>query len=446
MASKDLFSVGISLIVIVALILSSNIESFSSEIGSQHTIPKNNTGPQSGLSIFMNLYPQRLGKDFKLVDFLQKLKLNSNEPMWNGLYNSQGQRSLWVEKKLRPIIIVPGLCATPIWSRSGETWNPFWGKVVPKDSSTIINADDVITTTQEFGSLDFDPPEYMDILINALEAKGYVKGSNLFGAGYDSRLIGSQNEINQWCLSLTRLIEKVCADQENPAIIIGHDLGSQCANYFLVGAIQEWKDKYIQSFISISGTFGGTPKALRTILSGEPGASFTINDTVKNFSGLSLMLPEPRIWGDNPLVHFNQVSYSSYDLEKLINQVSSDAALVYKIVKPIREQSMQAPGVPVYIMCGDDLNTESSYNYGMSLSDDPQQNLPFYMLDLPSNQKFNYPDYFNGDGTVPRFALEWSIWWSKYQPQPVYFKFFTGAEHTKILSMFEPIRYLLDII
>jgi hypothetical protein len=66
-------------------------------------------------------------------------------------------------------------------------------------------------------------------------------------------------------------------------------------------------------------------------------------------------------------------------------------------------------------------------------------------LELPFNRKFNYPDRFTGDGTMPKFALEYPIWWSKNQIQPVYFQFFTGMEHTKILSTMEPIQYILNV-
>jgi len=479
------------IIVILALMFYNKTEGFASEIASIGSMPSNNSGPESGLSLFMNLHKQ-FGSDFKLFEFIQKLKLNNSDPVWNGVYSKGGHtRNLFKSKKLPPIILVPGLGATPIFARWNKStsqgiksidesdnfetgdawackqiqssWTQLWEpdvegiasycwadnvKVAPSsDNKKIVNASGVNTTIQDFGSLDFTG-EYMDNLIESLEAVGYKKGENLFGACYDFRKIGSQDEIDAWCFSLTKLIEKNSALQENQAIIIGHDLGSTIANYFLVNAVPEWKNKYIKSFVTISGVFGGCPKALRAILSGvsAPANSLNFSDAVRNFSGLHLMLPHPNIYGDNPLVHFNQVSYSSYDIEKLINTVSEEAAKIYKIVKPIREKSMKAPGVTTYILAGDDLNTESSYKYNMSLVNSPQRNAPFYQLELPFNQKFNYPDYFVGDGTCPKFALEYPIWWTKTQQNPVYFQFFAGQEHSKILSSYEPIKYILSIL
>jgi hypothetical protein len=140
------------------------------------------------------------------------------------------------------------------------------------------------------------------------------------------------------------------------------------------------------------------------------------------------------------------VSYTSYDVRDLVNKVSPESAEIYDIAKTITDKCMEPPGVPVYIVAGSDLNTESSYNYNKSLINDPIKNYPYYQIDLPDTQKFNYPDYFVGDSVMPKFALEYPIFWSKYQEQPVNYQFFGNAEHNKILSMEKPIKYILAAI
>jgi hypothetical protein len=490
---ENAIQLGAGLIVITALILSNQKEAFTSDkeplIASIGSMPTNNIPANSGLPLFLNLYP-RFGSDFRLFDFVQKLKLNNSSPIWNGVYNKgSGSRNLFESKKLPPIIIVPGIGASPLfarWNKSSgsvmqtldetktfqqadawsckqvqDSWVQIWPpdleglasycwadntKVIP-NGDKIINASGVNTTNQEFGSLEFANDNYMTSLIEALEAVGYQEGNNLFGACYDFRKIGDPEEIDKWCLSLSKLIEENCSIQENPAIIIGHDLGAVVANYFLVGTMPEWKNRFINKFISVSGTFGGCPKALRAVLSGvsTPGNTHNFNNAVKTSSGLSLMLPNPKIYGNNPLVEYNQIKYSSKDIPKLVESVSPDAAKIMKISEKVRNLSMNAPGVEVHILAGSDLDTESSYKYNMSLVNEPEKNAPFYQLELPYNQKFNYNDYFTGDGTMPKFALEYPIWWTKSQQNPVYFKFFTGAEHTKILSTLEPIQYILSV-
>jgi hypothetical protein len=494
---ENFIQIGAGLIVITALILSNRkedlVETFASlgsesQIASVGAMPRNNIPANSGLPLFLNLYP-KFGSDFRLFDLIQKLKLNNSSPIWNGIYKpGSGARNLFESKKLPPIILVPGLGASPLYARwnkssgspaqtvdeSGDfqqndawsckqvqnSWVQIWppdidglasycwadNTKVTVDGDKIVNVTGVNTTTQEFGSIEFANDDYMATLIDALESAGYQEGTNLFAACYDFRKIGDPNEIDAWCLSLTKLIEQHCAMQENPAIIIGHDLGAVVANYFLVNAMQEWKDRFIDKFISVSGTFGGCPKALRAVLSGvsAPGNAMNFNTAIKASSGLSLMLPNPKIYGDNPMIQYNQLTYSSKDIPKLVETVSGDAAKVLKVSEKVRDISMKAPGVEVHILAGTDLDTESSYKYNMSLVNEPEKNAPFYQLELPFNQKFSYPDYFTGDGTMPKFALEYPIWWSKSQPQPVYFQFFTGVEHTKILSTLEPVQYILD--
>ncbi len=488
----NLIQLGAGLIVILALILSNHKEGFSSDSGPQipsvGSIPKNNIPANSGLPLFLNLYP-KFGQDFRLFDVIQKLKLNNSIPIWNGVYKKDvGSRSLFESKKLCPIILVPGIGASPLfarWNKSSsgtvqtvdgsgnfqqsDKWScnqvqNSWAQIWPPNidglasfcwadntkvtsfENKIINASGVNTATQEIGSVEFANDDYMSTLIEAFEAVGYQEGINLFAANYDFRKIGDPNEIDAWCMSLTKLIEHHCASQENPAIIIGHDLGAVVSNYFLVNAIQEWKDRFINKFISVSGTFGGCPKALRAVLSGvsTPGNANNFNTAIKTSSGLSLMLPNPVIYGDAPIIQLNQLSYSSKDIPKMIESVSTDAAKILKISEKVRDISMKAPGVEVHILAGVDLDTESSYRYNMSLVNEPEKNAPFYQLEMPFNQKFNYPDRFTGDGTMPKFALEYPIWWSKNQNQPVYFQFFTGCEHTKILSTLEPVQYILN--
>jgi hypothetical protein len=504
---KQYFPMGAGIIALIGLSMESVITSKKDEfgntisIGSIGSMPLNREPAESGLPLFLNFYPQNLGQDFELSDYIQRLKYEEggNTTIPRGVFNKTGygqfNRTLFETKKLPPVILIPGLGATQLFARWNkdstemvktvdqagvfeksdswackqvqDQWSKIWypntdglanycwsdnTRVLPTEDGSIANVEGVSTITQEFGSLDFANPAYMSTLIETLEAMGYVQGENLFGAGYDFRKIGDQKEFDAWCLSLTSLIERSSKLQEHPCVLIGHDLGSVVTNAFLVNGVPQWKKNHIKSFVSVSGTFGGCPKALRVMLSGSDGhfsgkqEDNNFGNTVRNFSGLSLMLPRKEVYGDNPLVHFNEISYNSYDIPKLLNNVSPEAEKVNKINEKLGEKSMMAPGVPVYIMGGDDINTESSYKYRGSLINNPVKNYPFYQLDLPSSQKFSYPDYYSGDGTMPRFALEYPLFWAKSQKEPVFFQFFTGAEHTKILSMNGPMRHIVGII
>lgn len=51
-------------------------------------------------------------------------------------------------------------------------------------------------------------------------------------------------------------------------VIIGHSMGNLFIQYMLKNLTQSWKDKFIDSFISINGPYIGSVKALKAITSG----------------------------------------------------------------------------------------------------------------------------------------------------------------------------------
>lgn len=443
---------------------------------------------KSDLSIFLNFYPKIPGKDYGLIDFISKLKLNNNVTFQQTVkINNRFERTVEqpIDSNLPIIIIVPGLGASQIyarWNKSqsssiktvdessnfektdewscrqvNDTWSKIWypnitglanhcwseNTCVYPSQNTIINSEGVKTSVDEFGSLKFETNVY-DQLIEALVAVGYRENETLFGANYDFRKIGSLETMESWCASMTGLINRLSSGRKT--IIIGHDLGAMIANYFLVNSDPNWKKTFIKSFVSVSGTFGGCPKALRTLLSGCKNDNNIVGKTIRNFSGLSMMLPSPSIYGKNTLVVLNEVPYNSYDIPRLIEMVSQDAKNIYDITQNIKNKCMEAPGVPVFLMAGNSIKTESSYQYNGSLTNQPTINAPFYRMNLPESDHFNYNEDYVGDGTVPRFALEYPLFWSKYQKEPIYYEFFESAEHNKILSMQGPIKYILSVI
>jgi lysophospholipase-3 len=52
-------------------------------------------------------------------------------------------------------------------------------------------------------------------------------------------------------------------------ILMGHSMGAPMATYFLQQMSQEWKDKYIQSLMTLSGAYAGTFKSIKAYLMGK---------------------------------------------------------------------------------------------------------------------------------------------------------------------------------
>ena len=53
-----------------------------------------------------------------------------------------------------------------------------------------------------------------------------------------------------------------------PVILLGHSMGNLYIHYLLTHQSDKWKNKYIKSFISLAGPWGGAIKTVRLEISG----------------------------------------------------------------------------------------------------------------------------------------------------------------------------------
>ncbi|CAH1400260.1 unnamed protein product [Nezara viridula] len=109
---------------------------------------------------------------------------------------------------------------------------------------------------------------YMNTLCGAIVDLGYTRTTNLYAAPYDFRK--GPSELGNWFEDIEELIKNAYNNNNNSSVIlIGHSMGGLLVHQFLINKPQEWKDKYIKAFISLSTPFGGTLKALKVFASGE---------------------------------------------------------------------------------------------------------------------------------------------------------------------------------
>ncbi len=424
--------------------------------------------------LFVNFHEQNLSSDFVLNSTIRKLNMMNNFPIPIG-NNKSNLVQLNINKKC-PIFLVPDIGASKIFAKwnlkdsdyvkkldaygNFETtenwkcktiennWTPIWFPdknsnltqmcwknitSVNCEGSTVKNVDGVITNV-EIGSLNFETSIY-NKLIKSFLSIGYTQYNNIFGLQYDFRTIFNEKDLNEFANTFINYIEKYVAINGKKAILVGHGLGSVLINTVLLKINKKWKDNYIQCFITISGSFGGCPKALRVLLSGDSipnDVSKIVRDTSVNFNGLHMLLPHPEIYNDIPLILYKQVHYNSINLNSLINVCNNHSI-----------NSLGAPEVIVYSLCGNGIPTESNYVYN-TLSENPLKNEPYYSSNGPNYTNYVYPSNFNGDGTIPRISLEHPSRW--IQSEPINSKFYEDAEHSKILYMNEPVSDILKII
>ena len=78
------------------------------------------------------------------------------------------------------------------------------------------------------------------------------------------------DELGDYIKDLQALIEDTYYSNGNtPVVLLGHSMGNPMTLYLLNHMTQEWKDKFVKSFISLAGVWGGAMKPIRLMISGK---------------------------------------------------------------------------------------------------------------------------------------------------------------------------------
>lgn len=119
--------------------------------------------------------------------------------------------------------------------------------------------------------------------------------------------------MNIFFYRLDNLISLVYAKHNKPCILITHSLGCLLIQNYLVSKSKTWKKQYINSWISMSGPFGGAMDALKSITYGQMDEylDFSFNNSAflkasRSFPTIYSLLPTECAFGKN-YVHFCRV-------------------------------------------------------------------------------------------------------------------------------------------
>ncbi|KER22742.1 hypothetical protein T265_09226 [Opisthorchis viverrini] len=109
---------------------------------------------------------------------------------------------------------------------------------------------------------------YLEHLINSLRQDPfYVSNKTLRGTPFDFRK--APNENPDFVRDLRLLIEETYSvTGSRRVVLLGHSLGAVYCLAFLNAQSDSWKRKYIKTFLSISGPYGGSVKAFKIEASG----------------------------------------------------------------------------------------------------------------------------------------------------------------------------------
>ena len=268
----------------------------------------------------------------------------------------------------------------------------------------------------------------MSRVVKSFEAAGYTPGKDLRGAPYDFRLSPTKSDEtgSDFFTKLRSLIEETYEmNDKRKLILIGHSMGCIEVLHLLYSMSDEWKSKYIDSFIPIAGPWIGSPKSLRAVLL---GTDFSVNfmgisilkkslvqRAAKTFPGILWMMPfADQRWENSVVVELLNESlvYSPSNITSLLEEVGlheTAEALIHirkeqqkSLTKWDQFEHMRGdgeivhflppPGVPVTCIYGSGTPTESKYVFTSLDKIKPGKN--------PT--KIEYED---GDGTVTERSL-----------------------------------------
>lgn len=224
---------------------------------------------------------------------------------------------------------------------------------------------------------------------------GYVDKESLFGAPYDFRRITSKDYSKLYFSALKKLIEYAVDRNGKKAIILSHSLGCTTFKLFLssylpstMGAAdaQSWKDEYLQIWMPIGAPFGGAPKSLRIIVSGDhmgmghlciaKDCNYWYQKFEKSISGVIWMVPNDTVFQGVdilPGTSYN-VPDDQDDLKKLYDTVDADNALLSMDSLPPIDVIATPPLVKVLAINGASNDTAMQYEYENIHSTDIEPN------------------------------------------------------------------------
>ena len=213
--------------------------------------------------------------------------------------------------------------------------------------------------------------------------------------------------------------------------LVVHSMGGPVSLYFLTSGIvtQEWKDTYINSYITLAGAWSGGNRALLGLVSGlfayrqelllffEHLFNQLLRPIFRSMQSAYWMLPRASVWNSTVLISTPSRNYTASDYEALFNDIGySQGYMQFNGIQGINVE-WPAPNVSTFCFYGVGLKTDEVFVY-----DDGFPN------DVPTRLIKG-----DGDGTVNLPSSEVCLRWAN-SGYPFNRTTFEGVEHLAIVS------------
>ena len=222
---------------------------------------------------------------------------------------------------------------------------------------------------------------------------------------------------------MTGLIEEMYEESSQQKVtIVVHSMGGPVTLYLLNNVTtQEWKDKYINTFIPLAGAWAGCNGGLLTKISAMlagPQAEYLehFGTSFQTLESLVWLIPNPLVWKDRVLVTTKSHNYSANEYEQLFDSISRQTD--YNEIKQAfrNNGNLSAPNVSVHCFYGIGTPTVEVVNYGSG---------------LPTS--YDSITYGDGDSVVNLLSSQVCQQWSN-QEAPFNVKIFEKLDHDEIVT------------
>ncbi|CAF1296842.1 unnamed protein product [Adineta ricciae] len=189
----------------------------------------------------------------------------------------------------------------------------------------------------------------------------YEDGINIRSISYDFRR-GTNESLNEFCQRLKELIEITYLTNKNEKIsLISHSLGGSMTLNFLNQQNEIWKEKYIHSWISLSGNLAGGIDNIQSLIQGfvSPLIPKTILQT---WDFYSWRLPNSFIYGTKRiLIESPKKNYSSNDFFDFLNQLGAKQLAQVYLKSSLILSTFSPPNVNTFCFFGTNISTPIKY-------------------------------------------------------------------------------------
>ena len=223
----------------------------------------------------------------------------------------------------------------------------------------------------------------------------------------------------------------------NKVTLVAHSMGGPVSLYFLNtdnGIVtQQWKDKYLHAYITLSGDWAGSLLSIREAVSGFssglPLSELFFRTFSRTYESGVWFLPDPDVF-KSTIVSTPERTYTAEDYVTIFDDTQYPVGTsMYEGVKKISKK-FPGPKVPTYCYWGLGTPTPISYHYNKSFPVDAGYD--------PSNTT-----YSDGDGKVDNVT---SILCLKWADDIVESKTFEGVTHDNMIKNYTIFDAIAEVV